>query len=94
MKNEDFKVGQKIKSFDFQPMPGRGDCYLEGVIREVNIDITDNGHPYCHYVVTVTKDVSQGVEIADESSRVGTTAYVPMECMFSEYDGRVTLVEG
>ena len=28
-----FKVGQKIRAYDFEPQDGRPDCYIEGIIK-------------------------------------------------------------
>lgn len=87
-KHEGFKVGQIIKAYDFEPMPDRGDCYIEGRIKEVHSDPTSYSE-YAHYVVEVTKRVFDGAEV---SRRVGEEALVPMETLF-DYDGRVTEVK-
>lgn len=39
MNNQDFKIGDLVKSFDFEPMQGRTDRFVQGFID----DITDDG---------------------------------------------------
>ena len=29
-------VGQVIRGYDFKPMAGRNDCYVEGIVLEMN----------------------------------------------------------
>lgn len=72
-------IGDTIKAFDFEPMPGREDAYLIGKV--IAKGTTEYG--YDAYTVEVVK--SPGYE-----KRVGITMYVPFES-FMDYEGRVTL---
>jgi hypothetical protein len=71
-----------IRSYDFKPMVGRDDCFVEGKVIERNA-IAECG--YNAYKIEVTKDSWK-----DESySRVGEIVFVPWKVSFSEYAGRV-----
>lgn len=74
------KEGQTIRAYDFKPMVGREDCYVEGVVKRV-----DNKGYDC-YVIEVTKDSWSD---AEDKGRVGQEVFVPFEVSFMEYDGRV-----
>ena len=79
-------VGQTIRAYDFKPMVGRDDCYVEGVVEEVN----NTEQYYNAYKITVTKDYFGGVVKKDEKgSRVGLTVFVPHRVDFMEFAGRV-----
>jgi len=79
-------VGQVIRGYDFKPMAGRGDCYVEGVVEVVNC----TEKYFQAYKITATKDVFDGVDISKEkSSRVGRIVYIPWRVDFMEYQGRV-----
>lgn len=84
-------IGDVIKAFDFQPMEGRDDSFLTGVVlskgdmiqevepgRFVNI-----GQGY-----TVKVLYSQSGSEKFDAQREGTEMYVPFEMMF-DFDGRV-----
>ena len=74
------KVGQTIRAYDFKPMVGREDCFVEGVVKRV-----DNKGYDC-FVIEVTKDSwSEG----DDKGRVGQEVMVPFQVSFMEYDGRI-----
>lgn len=77
--------GDVIRSYDFKPMVGREDCYLEGKVEVVST--TECG--YQAYKVTCTKDVWCGESQKGEDSRVGKTVLVPWRVDFSEFPGRV-----
>ncbi len=81
LKYEGFKVGDTIRSFDFQPREEIGDRYVEGVIEEA--DVWQQG-AVC-YRIRVSKDTA-----APAGARV--IVYVPYEVSFLEWDGRVMLV--
>lgn len=66
-----------IRAYDFKPMVGRDDCYVEGEVLEVNN--MENG--YQAYKIQVTKDSFSG--------RVGEIIYVPWRIFHNDYDGRV-----
>ena len=74
------KVGQTIRAYDFKPMIGREDCFVEGVVTKV-----DNKGFDC-FVITVTKDSWSDSE---DKGRVGQEVLVPFQVSFMEYDGRV-----
>ena len=74
------KVGQTIRAYDFKPMIGREDCFVEGVVTKI-----DNKGFDC-FVITVTKDSWSD---AEDKGRVGQEVLVPFQVSFMEYDGRV-----
>jgi hypothetical protein len=74
------KVGDTIRAYDFKPMIGREDCFVEGIVTKV-----DNKGYDC-YVITVTKDSWSD---AEDKGRVGKEVFVPFEVSFMEYDARV-----
>lgn len=81
-----FKVGQKIKAFDFEPMEGRKPSYIIGtVIEEKNTE-----HHFNAYKIVILKRVFAGIEEHDE---VGDFGWVPHQVSMCEYDNRVTLAE-
>ena len=80
-------IGDTIRAYDFMPMAGRGDAYVEGVVE--NDRCTDLG--YLAYKITVTADKFSG-DVETESSRdnrIGQIIYVPHEISFMEFDFRV-----
>ena len=74
------KVGDTIRAYDFKPMVGREDCFVEGVVTKI-----DNKGYDC-YVINVTKDSWSD---AEDKGRVGKEVFVPFEVSFMEYDARV-----
>lgn len=79
--------GNIIRGYDFKPMAGRGDCFVEGIVLECNA-IVECG--YNAYKIRVTKDVFDGVELKDDHAvRVGQTVFVPWRVSFNEFQGRV-----
>ena len=80
------KVGQTIRAYDFKPMTGREDCFVEGVVEVVN----DNTMGYRAFKITATKDVWAGEsQPKGKHSRVGKIVFVPHEVDFMEYDARI-----
>jgi hypothetical protein len=81
------QVGDVIRSYDFKPMVGRNDCYVEGKVLEVK----DTSNGYDAYRIKVTRDYWDGEDRnwVGEDSRVGQITYVPWKVSFMEYDGRV-----
>lgn len=78
------QIGQTIRAYDFKPMVGRGDCYVEGTVTRIE------NQGYDCFVITATKDVFDGKdEPRGEHSRVGHEVYVPHQVSFMEYNGRV-----
>jgi len=74
------KVGQTIRAYDFKPMLGREDCFVEGIVKSI-----DNKGFDC-YVIEVTRDSWTENE---EKGRVGQEVFVPFQVSFMEYDGRI-----
>ena len=74
------KVGATIRAYDFKPMTGREDCYVEGVVKKV-----DNRGYDC-FVIDVTYDSWSD---AEDKGRVGKEVLVPFEVSFMEYDARI-----
>lgn len=78
-------VGDVIRGYDFKPMVGRNDCFVEGVV-----ETTTNEMGYMAYKITCTKDVFDGAnQPKGKGSRVGKIVYIPFEVSFMEYDGRI-----
>jgi hypothetical protein len=71
-----------IRAYDFKPMVGREDCFIEGEV----IDRNNTELGYQAYKIRVTKD--SWVE-GDEKGRVGIEMFVPWHVMHNDYPGRV-----
>ena len=81
------QVKDIIRSYDFKPMAGRNDCYVEGEVVERNA-IAECG--YNAYKIRCTKDVFGGEEQPfGEYSRKDQIVFVPHRVSFMEYAGRV-----
>lgn len=83
------KTGDIIRSYDFKPMAGRNDCFVEGKVIEVT-----NQPGYKAFKIRVTKDVFDGKEFTEAGykalgNRVGEFVFVPMQVDFMEYDARI-----
>ena len=80
------KVGQTIRAYDFKPMAGRSDCFVEGTVLAI-----DNSQGYKAFKIRVTKDVFDNKEYTafGYGSRVTKEVFVPMEVSFMEYDARI-----
>jgi hypothetical protein len=82
------QVKDIIRAYDFKPMVGREDCFVEGEVLERNaVEATG----YNAYRIRVTKDVFDGKEFTERRNgcRVGQIVYVPWMVSFMEYQGRV-----
>jgi hypothetical protein len=80
--------GDVIRAYDFKPMLGRDDCYIEG--RVVDAHSTQLG--FQSYKVVVTKDYFGSDRVtttAGPDSRVGIEMFVPWRTDFMEFQGRV-----
>lgn len=73
--------GDVIRSYDFKPMVGREDCFVEGVVAGVT---TEQG--YSAYKISVTKDSWSDSE---DKGRTGKTIFVPMRVSYMDFPGRV-----
>lgn len=80
----DFTVvdGDVIRAYDFKPMTGREDCFIEGTV--VDAHSTEQG--YQAYRIRVTRDSWSD---AKDAGRVGHEMFVPWRVSFSEFSGRV-----
>jgi len=74
-----FKVGQTIKAFDFMPMDGRPDRFVQGKI----VSIPEDRGYACY-------EVKSDAFLGDYDE--GVSVFVPMELDFMEYDQRITLI--
>lgn len=86
MQAEKIQKGDVIRSYDFKPMYGRPDCFVEGTV----LGFTDK-HGYDAIEIRVVKD-QFGDEISTEAGpdcRVGHTVFVPQKVSFNDYPGRV-----
>lgn len=72
-------IGDTIKAFDFEPIPGRPDSFLIGKVIDKGM-VNDS---YLAYTVEVID--------GDDDSRNGATMYVPFESSM-DYDGRVSRI--
>lgn len=82
-------IGNVIRAYDFKPMVGREDCFVEGEVQAVT-----NEAGYQAYKIRVTKDVFDGKQFTEVGyksmgNRVGEFVFVPMQVSFMEYDARI-----
>ena len=75
--------GDIIRAYDFKPMVGREDCFIEGEV----IDAHSTEQGYQAYKIRVTNDSWR--DGADDKGRIGIEMYVPWRVDFSEFQGRV-----
>lgn len=82
------QVNDIIRGYDFKPMVGREDCFVEGKVLERNA-VNECG--YNAYKIRVTKDVFDGKEFTERRNgcRVGEVVFVPWRVSFMEFQGRV-----
>jgi len=80
------KVGQTIRAYDFKPMVGRSDCFVEGKVLAI-----DDSQGYKAFRIRVTKDVFDNKEFTESGygSRVTKEVFVPFQVSFMEYDARI-----
>ena len=74
--------GDTIRAYDFKPMVGREDCFVEGVV----LDSGDRSQGYQAYKIRVTRDSWSD---DTDKGRVGLEVFVPWRVSFNEYQGRV-----
>ena len=80
------KVGDIIRAYDFKPMAGRDDAFIEGVV----IDANNMEGGYKAFKIEVTADKFKKYETkAKKTNRVGALMYVPHQTDFMEFDFRV-----
>lgn len=76
------QVGDYIRGYDFKPMVGRGDCFIEGEV----LSITEE-FGYKAFKVAIKRVVfDDKVLPKKELQKFG---FIPMETSFGEFDGRV-----
>ena len=79
-------VGDIIRAYDFKPMAGRDDAFIEGVV----IDAHNNEQGFKAFKVKVTADKFLKYETeASKDNRIGHIMFVPFETSFMEFDSRV-----
>ena len=83
-----FKESECIRAYDFQPLSGRPDCFVEGVIERISEE-----RGYKAFVIKCNKDVYCGEPQSGVHSRVGREVFIPMEVGSSDYDHRVFSVK-
>jgi hypothetical protein len=88
--NMEVQVKDIIRAYDFKPMVGRDDCFVEGEV----LDRCDTTRGYQAYKIRVTRDVFDSKEFNEvgyksQGNRVGEIVFVPWRVSFSEYQGRV-----
>jgi hypothetical protein len=76
-------VGDVIRAYDFKPMVGREDCFVEGKV----VDSCNKDHGYDAFKIIVSKEIFGGENVTD--NLVGKFVYVPHEVSFMEYDARI-----
>jgi hypothetical protein len=74
--------GDIIRSYDFKPMAGREDTFVEGQV----LDSHNTEQGYQAYKILVTKDSWSD---AEDAGRLGHVVFVPWRVDFSEFQGRV-----
>ena len=77
------KTGDVIRAYDFKPMVGREDCFVEGEV--VDAHSTEQG--YQAYKIRVARD--SWADDLISSGRVGAEVFVPWRVSFNEFQGRV-----
>jgi hypothetical protein len=80
------KVGDVIRAYDFTPMAGRDDAFIEGVVEQANC----NEPGFNAYKITVTVDKFKKYETkASPRNRIGKIVFVPHQTTFGEFDFRI-----
>ena len=80
-------IGDTIRAYDFAPMAGRGDAYVEGVVEEaIN---TENGYVAYKIKVIADKFIGDVETTPSQDNRIGQIIFVPHEVSFMEFDFRV-----
>ena len=74
--------GDTIRAYDFKPMLGREDCFVEGEV----LDCGDTTQGYQAYRIRVIRDSWSD---ATDKGRKGIEIFVPWKVSFNEFQGRV-----
>jgi hypothetical protein len=80
MSETTFSVGEKIRSYDFEPRAEIGNCFVEGII----ISIVDNV-----LTILVDRDVHRGEDFDGFGSRVHKHVGTAIELLLGEWEGRL-----
>lgn len=86
LKTEKFEVRDVIRSYDFKPMYGRSDCFVEGRVIEMT---NERGYRAIKIHVLVDEFDGKRAEEIGYGSRVGEIVFVPLEVSHNDYPGRV-----
>ena len=81
------KIGDTIRAYDFKPMAGRGDTYVEGIVE--NDRSTERGYLAYKITVKADKSIDEVETVASKYNRIGEIVFVPHEISFMEFDFRV-----
>jgi hypothetical protein len=75
------KAGDVIRSYDFKPILGREDCFVEGMVIEATAE-----QGYLAYKIHVTRDSWSD---SKDPGRFGKVIFVPVAVAYNDYPGRV-----
>ena len=78
-------IGDTIRAYDFKPMVGREDCFIEGEV----IDCHSTEQGYQAYKIRVTRDSWIDEKDPSDKGRIGIEMFVPWHVSFNEFQGRV-----
>jgi hypothetical protein len=85
-------IGDTIRAYDFKPMTGRGDAYVEGIVEDPYC--LENGYRAYRIKVTADKFIGDVETVASKDNRIGQIVFVPHEISFMEFDFRVINMGG
>jgi hypothetical protein len=86
MVSEKIEINDVIRSYDFKPMYGRSDCFVEGRVLGFT---NETGYDSIKIRVLVDEFDGKRFEEVGRGSRVGEIVMVPRQVSFGEYPGRV-----
>lgn len=77
-------IGDTIRAYDFEPLPGREDAFVEGIVQE-----TSSEFGFKAFVISCLTDSI--CPVGAHYSRVGKSVHVPMETSM-DYDARIKVI--
>ena len=86
MITEKIEKNDVIRSYDFKPMYGRTDCFVEGRVIELT---NEPGYAAIKIRVLVDEFDGKRFEERGHNGRVGEIVFVPLRVSYNEYPGRV-----
>jgi hypothetical protein len=86
MITEKIEKNDVIRSYDFKPMYGRPDCFVEGRVIELT---NERGYAAIKIRVLVDEFDGKRFEERGRNGRVGEIVFVPLQVSYNEYPGRV-----